>query len=245
MSDQSDRKVALVTGANKGIGFEVARQLAKDHGMAVIIAARDEARGREAAEKLVADGLDARSLVLDVTDPSTAEAAARQVEGWFGRLDVLVNNAGIALDQGSPSQIGLDVLRQTYETNVFGVFNVTMAMLPLLKKSGAARIVNVSSGLGSLAQNSDPNWEFAAIKPLAYNSSKAALNMMTVVFAAELKDSSIKVNAVDPGYTATDLNQHRGTRTLAQGATAAVRLATLADDGPTGGFFDEAGVVPW
>ncbi len=245
MSDQADRKVALVTGANKGIGFEVARQLARDHGMTVVIAARDDARGREAADKLVADGLDARAVVLDVTDPTTAEAAVRQVEEWFGRLDVLVNNAGIALDRVPPSQIGLDVLRQTYETNVFGVFNVTAAMLPLLKKSAAPRIVNVSSGLGSLAQNSDPDWEFAAIKPLAYNSSKAALNMMTVVFAAELKDSSIKVNAVDPGYTATDMNGHQGTQTVAQGATAAVRMATLADDGPTGGFFNEAGVVPW
>jgi len=245
MADQPDRKVALVTGANKGIGFEVARQLGMTHGMTVLIGARDEARGREAADKLKNDGADVRAVLLDVTDPSTAAAVARQVEEWFGRLDVLVNNAGIALDRASPSQIDLDVLRQTYETNVFGVFNVTRAMLPLLRKSPAARIVNVSSGLGSLAQNSDPNWEFAAVKPLAYNSSKAALNMMTVTFAAELKDSSIKVNAVDPGYTATDMNGHQGPQTVAQGATAAVRLATLAADGPTGGFFNEAGVVPW
>lgn len=245
MSNQHDRKVALITGANKGIGFETARQLVFDHGMTVLIAARDEARGREAAEKLGKDGADARPLVLDVTDPTTAEAAAHQVEGWFGRLDVLVNNAGIALDRSSPSQIDIDVLRRTYETNVFGVFNVTKAMLPLLKKSGASRVVNVSSGLGSLAQNSDPDWEFAAIKLLAYNSSKAALNMMTIVFAAEFKDSAIKINATDPGYTATDLNNHQGTQTVAQGATAAVRLATLPDDGPTGGFFNEDGVVPW
>ena len=134
---------------------------------------------------------------------------------------------------------------QTYETNVFGVFAVTQAFLPLLKKSEAGRIVNHSSGLGSLTQNSDPNWDFAGVKPLAYNSSKAALNMMTVVFAAELKDTSIKVNAADPGYTATDLNQNSGPRTVEQGATAAVRLATLPGDGPTGGYFDEDGPVPW
>jgi len=158
---------------------------------------------------------------------------------------VLVNNAGIALDWASPSQIDLDVLRQTYETNVFGVFNVTAALVPLLKKSPAARIVNVSSTLGSLAMNSDPNSQYAEYKSLAYNSSKAALNMMTILFAAEFQDTPFKVNAVCPGYVATDLTQHRGTRTVAQGATAPVRLATLPADGPTGGFFDEAGVVPW
>ena len=139
----------------------------------------------------------------------------------------------------------METLRRTYETNVLGVFAVTKAMLPLLRKSEAGRIVNMSSGLGSLAQNSDPDWEFAGVKPLAYNSSKAALNMITVVFAAELKGTPIKVNAADPGFTATDLNQHRGTRTVEQGATAAVRLATLSAGGPTGGYFDENGVVPW
>ena len=149
------------------------------------------------------------------------------------------------MDDGPASTLGVDTLRRTYETNVFGVFGVTQAMLPLLRKSEAGRIVNMSSGLGSLTQNSDPAWGFAGAKPLAYNSSKAALNMITVILAAELKDTPIKVNAADPGFTATDLNQHRGTRTVAQGATAAIRLATLPVDGPTGGYFDEDGTVPW
>lgn len=240
----ADKKVALITGANKGIGKEIARQLGA-LGMTVLIAARDKQRGEEAAAALTADGADAHAVLLDVTDKASIDAAARQVESEYGRLDVLVNNAGIALDTGAASTLEMDALRRTYETNVFGVFSVTKAFLPLLKKSRAGRIVNVSSGLGSLAQNSDPNWDYAAVKPLAYNSSKAALNMVTVIFAAELKDAGIKVNAADPGYTATDLNQNRGHQTVEQGAVAAVRLAALPDDGPTGGFFDDNGVVPW
>ena len=237
----ADKKIALITGANKGIGKEIARQLAA-LGMTVLIGARDKGRGEEAAAEL---GGDAHAVTLDVTDAASIEAAASQIEAEYGRLDVLVNNAGIALDRGPASTTDVDMMRRTYETNVFGVFAVTQAFLPLLKKSEAGRIVNHSSGLGSLTQNSDPNWDFAAVKPAAYNSSKAALNMLTVIFAAELRDAGIKVNAADPGYTATDLNQNSGPRTVAQGATAAVRLATLPDDGPTGGYFDEDGVVPW
>ena len=240
----ADKQVALITGANKGIGKEIARQLGAQ-GMTVLIGARDQGRGEEAAVELKAGGADAHAIRIDVTDAASIEAAARQIESEYGRLDILVNNAGIALDRGPASALDLETLRRTYETNVFGVFAVTQAMLPLLRKSEAGRIVNHSSGLGSLTQNSDPNWGFAGVKPLAYNSSKAALNMMTVIFAAELKDTGIKVNAADPGYTATDLNQHSGPRTVEQGATAAVRLATLPADGPTGGYFDEDGVVPW
>ena len=238
----ADKKVALITGANKGIGKEIARQLGA-LGMTVLIGARDRQRGEEAATELTANGADAHPVVLDVTDQASIDAALKQVESGYGRLDVLVNNAGIALDTGSASSVDLDTLRRTYETNVFGVFSVTKAFLPLLKKSEAGRIVNLSSGLGSLSQNADPEWEYGAVKPLAYNSSKAALNMMTVIFAAELKELGIKVNAADPGYTATDLNQNQGHRTVAQGATAAVRLATLPADGPTGGYFDEDGAV--
>jgi NAD(P)-dependent dehydrogenase (short-subunit alcohol dehydrogenase family) len=183
--------------------------------------------------------------VLDVTDQQTITAAARLIETEFGRLDVLVNNAGVALDRVPPSQLEMEVLRRTYETNVFGVFATTKAMLPLLRRSPASRIVNMSSGLGSLTQNSDPRYPFAAVKLLAYNSSKTAVNAMTVLFAAELKDTGIKVNAADPGYVATDMNQHQGTRTVAQGSVAPVRLATLPPDGPTGGYFDENGPVPW
>ena len=242
----SEKPLALITGANKGIGYEIARQLGKDHGMTVLIGARDETRGRDAAGKLAADGIDARPLRLDVTDPASVEAAARHIERDFGgKLDVLVNNAGVALERCPASETDLSKFKATYDTNVFGPFVVTKAMLPLLKKSSAGRVVNVSSGLGSLTQNSDPNWEYAKVKPLAYNSSKAALNMQTVLFADELKDTPIKVNAADPGYTATDLNGHQGHRTVDEGARAAVRLATLPEDGPTGGYFDEAGPVPW
>ncbi len=239
-------KIALITGANKGIGKEIARQLGA-LGMTVLVGARDSGRGEEAAAELSTGGADAQAIVLDVTDPATINAAAAEIESKYGRLDVLVNNAGIALDGGPSSAFTLELatLRRTYETNVFGVFSVTQAFVPLLKKSETGRIVNMSSGLGSLTENSNPNGQYAAVKPLAYNSSKAALNMMTVIFAAELKDTPIKVNAADPGYTATDLNGHSGPRTVAQGAAIAVHLATLPADGPTGGYFDENGVVPW
>ncbi len=240
----ADSKIALITGANKGIGKEIARQLGAQ-GMTVLVGARDTQRGAEAAAELTQAGITASAISLDVTDQGSIDAAAGKIEADYGRLDVLVNNAGIALDSGPASGLDLEDLRRTYETNVFGVFAVTQAMLPLLRKSEAGRIVNLSSGLGSLTQNSDAHWEFAGVKPLAYNSSKAALNMLTIILAAELKDTGIKVNAADPGYTATDLNQHSGTRTVEQGATAAVHLATLPAEGPTGGYFDEDGAVPW
>ena len=241
----AEPKIALITGANKGIGKEIARQLGLQ-GMTVLIGARDIGRGSEAADELKKMGITAHAVQIDVTAEPSIEAAAQAVERDYGRLDVLVNNAGVSLDaMNAPSTVDVDILRRTYETNVFGVFAVTKAMLPLLRKSEAGRIVNLSSGLGSLTQNSDPAYIYGAVKPVAYNSSKAALNMITVIFAAELKDTAIKVNAADPGYTATDLNHHSGPRTVEQGATVAVRLATLPDDGPTGGYFDEDGVVPW
>ena len=240
----SSRKLALVTGANKGIGKEIARQLASQ-GITVLLGARSMERGEAAACELRSMGLDAHAIELDVTNQQTIDDAALKINSDYGKLDILVNNAGIALDRGAGLSVELETIKQTFDTNVFGVFAVTKAMLPLLLKSEAGRIVNLSSGLGSLTQNSDPNWGFAGIKPIAYNTSKAALNMMTVIMASELKDTAIKVNAADPGYTATDLNQHSGPRTVEQGATAAVHLATLDADGPTGGYFDEDGVVPW
>lgn len=239
------RTIALVTGANRSLGLEISRQLATFHNMTVLIGARDWSRGREAADRLSAEGLDVRAIVLDVTDQSTIDAAAQRIATEFGRLDVLVNNAGVFLDQGPPSQLEMDVLRRTYETNVFGLFAVTKAMIPLLRRSTAGRIVNMSSGLGSLAQNSDPSWEFAAFKLLAYNSSKTTVNAITVMFAAELKEAGIKVNSADPGYTATDMNEYKGRQTVAQGAVVPVRLATLPQDGPTGGFFDGNGPASW
>lgn len=244
MSDDLKGKVALITGANKGIGYEIARQLGS-RGATVIVGARDKELGTKASNQLVSSQIDAQVVQLDVTDQKTIDYTANQIEREFGKLDILVNNAGILIDQVPPSQLDIETLKQTYETNVFGVFAVTKAMLPLLKKSTAGRIVNISSSLGSLTQNSDPNYEFAGMKLLAYNSSKTAVNALTVLFASELKDTPIKVNAADPGFTATDINQYRGYRTVEQGATSAVILATLPDDGVTGGFFDENGVVPW
>ena len=241
----ADTTIALITGANKGIGKEIARQLGA-RGMTVLIGARDARRGEEAAAELKAGGADAHFLPLDVTDEAGIRAAAAQIEADYGKLDVLVNNAGIAIDPGLSSALTLELadLRRTYETNVFGVFSVTQAFVPLLQRSQAGRIVNLSSTLGSLTDNSDPQWAFAAVKPLAYNSSKAALNMITVIFAASLQDTPIKVNAACPGSVETDLNPY-GARTAEQGAAVVVRLATLPADGPTGGFFDEGGIVPW
>lgn len=236
--------IALITGANKGIGLEIARQLGTQ-GITVLIGARDEKRGSVAAEKLQAENIDAHAVQLDVTNQQSIDAAAKHIESKFGKLDILVNNAGIFIDNAPPSQLDIEVLRRTYETNFFGVFAVTKAMLPLLRKSQQGRIVNISSGLGSLTQNSDPNYEFASAKMLAYHSSKTAVNAMTVQFAHELKDTPIKVNSADPGYVATDINNNNGTRTVQQGASTPVRLATLPADGPTGSFFDDNGVVPW
>ncbi|MBN3889260.1 MAG: SDR family oxidoreductase [Nostoc sp. JL31] len=246
MSEDLKGKVALITGANKGIGYEIARQLGS-RGATVLVGARDIRRGEEAADKLRFSEIHARTIQLDVSDQKTIDSAAKQIESEFGKLDILVNNAGIISDGDRlpPSQVDIETLRHTYETNVFGVFAVTKALLPLLKKSKAGRIVNLSSSLGSLTQNSDPNYEFADFKLLAYNSSKTAVNAITVLLAAELKDTPIKINAADPGFTATDINQYQGYRTVEQGAIAAVRLATLPDDGSSGGFFDENGVVPW
>ncbi|MDZ8134989.1 MAG: SDR family oxidoreductase [Nostoc sp. DedQUE04] len=246
MSEDLKGKVALITGANKGIGYEIARQLGS-RGATVLVGSRDIGRGEEAANKLRLNQIDAQTIQLDVSDQKTIDSAAKQIESEFGKLDILVNNAGIISDGDRlpPSQVDIETLRHTYETNVFGVFAVTKALLPLLKKSEAGRIVNLSSGLGSLTQNSDPNYEFANSKLLAYNSSKTAVNAITVLLAAELKDTPIKINAADPGFTATDINQYQGYRTVEQGAIAAVRLATLPDDGSSGGFFDENGVVPW
>ena len=255
MNEQStDRKVALVTGANKGIGRAAAEQLAA-LGMTVLVGARDPRRGEEATAALQAAGGDAHAIALDVTDRVAVVAAANEVEDRFGRLDVLINNAGItgsgqvspeeAWDQ-VPSTIGLDMVRVVFETNVFGVISVTNAMLPLLRRSPAPRIVNVSSHAASLTITSDPKGPLAGLlSSAAYTPSKAALNALTVQYANELRKDGILVNAAAPGYVDTDSNNHTGFLTPAQGAAVLVRLATLGADGPTGGFFSEDGSVPW
>ncbi|MGW5669790.1 SDR family oxidoreductase [Micromonospora sp. NPDC003776] len=245
--------IALITGANKGIGLATARQLGA-RGMTVLLGARDETRGREAERALRAEGVEARFVALDVTDEKSAAAVAELVEREYGRLDVLVNNAGIVRADGTalPSETTLATLREVYETNVFGVVAVTNALLPLLRRAPAARIVNVSSEVGSIAVMTDPQGALFELTSVPYPSSKTALNMVTAMYAKELRDTPIKVNAANPGYCATDLNHHSGFRTPEQGAEVSVHLATLAADGPSGllwGFEMDAGggygVLPW
>jgi NAD(P)-dependent dehydrogenase (short-subunit alcohol dehydrogenase family) len=245
MAEHSNNRIALVTGANKGIGYETARRLASQ-GATVLLGARDEQRGKEAAAKLQAEGLDVQFLPIDVNNEATHKAARRFIEDKFGKLDILVNNAAVALDMDQkPSEVDKQTLRKTFDTNFFGVIAVTQALLPLIRKSDAGRIVNVSSGLGSLTQHSDPTWAFYPVKLLAYNTSKTALNAFTVTLAYELKDTAIKVNSADPGYTATDMNGHSGYKTVEQGADVIIQLANLPADGATGGYFDDQGVLPW
>ncbi|MDR3688540.1 MAG: SDR family NAD(P)-dependent oxidoreductase [Fimbriimonas sp.] len=236
------RRVALVTGANKGIGFEVARQLAQ-RGMTVFLGARDAARGGAAAKALAAGDLDVRPLILDLARPETMQVAAEAIDGEFQRLDILVNNAGVNdPEDGSPGTVDLDAVRRVFETNFFGTVLVTQIMLPLIRKSASGRIVNVSSGLGSLSSMSAAEGissDFAQL--LGYSSSKAALNMFTIHLARELKGTGILVNAAAPGFTATDMNNFRGHQTVEEGARVPVQLALLPNDGPTGGYFDKNG----
>ncbi|GAB3148040.1 SDR family oxidoreductase [Amycolatopsis stemonae] len=249
--NETTTRIALVTGANKGIGRATAEQLAA-LGMTVLVGARDRQRGAAAAAEMSGD---VHPIVLDVTDAATIDEAAEEVEERFGRLDVLVNNAGItgsgpvspvdALDQ-VPSTVDLAMVRAVFETNVFGVIAVTNALLPLLRRAPAPRIVNVSSGAGSLTIASDPGGPLAALPAsAAYSPSKSAVNALTVQYANELRKDGILVNAADPGYVDTDINNHTGFLTTAQGAAAVVRLATLGAEGPTGGFFGADGAVPW
>jgi NAD(P)-dependent dehydrogenase (short-subunit alcohol dehydrogenase family) len=256
-----DTTIALVTGANKGIGFETARQLGA-RGVTVLIGARDEARGI-AAERALRGGLqglrgprvgvDAHFVPLDVTDATSVREAADWIEKEYGRLDILVNNAGIAVGGGPPSETDLEAMHEVFQTNVFGVIMVTNAMLPLLRRAPAARIVNVSSEVGSIAAMTDPGSPLAQMPAgLAYPSSKTALNMITALYAKELRDTPIKVNAANPGYTATDLNGNSGFRSAAEGAEVSVNLATLDASGPTGTLWGYLwspqgayGALPW
>jgi NAD(P)-dependent dehydrogenase (short-subunit alcohol dehydrogenase family) len=238
----SESKTALITGANKGIGYEIAAGLGA-LGWRVGVGARDGQRREAAVAKLRAAGADAFGVPLDVTDDASVTAAA----GLIGELDVLVNNAGITGGMPQePTRISPETMRAVVETNVIGVIRVTNAMLPLLRRSASPRIVNMSSSVGSLARQSGPGAE-TTTGPIsaAYAPSKSFLNAVTIQYARELGDTNILVNAGCPGYTATDLNGFRGYRTPEQGAAIAIHLATLPDDGPTGGFFEDAGPVPW
>ena len=223
----------LITGGNRGIGFETARQLIQ-LGHTVFIGARDEARGQQAATKL-----GARFLQLDVTDDASVDAAAKAI----GSLDVLINNAGISGPMVPVLEITVEAMRTVYETNVFSVVRVTRAMLPLLRKSSGPVIVNVGSGLGSSSVVLDPRRLESKVPALAYASSKSALAMLTVQYSMALPE--VRVNVVDPGYTATDFNQHRGHQTVEQGAEIIVKMARVGRDGPTGTFSNRHGTVTW
>ena len=249
-----NKPVALVSGANQGIGLQIAKDLAAQ-GFAVLVGSRDLARGEAAAKEV---GPDAHALQLDVTDQASIATAVERIREEFGRLDALVNNAAISntkmppdmsVEEYSkstrPSNVSLDELRAVFETNVFGVVAVTQAMLPLLREAPAARIVNVSSGAGSLTRNSNPAFPYRSIFGPVYPASKTALNAMTLAMAIELETTGIKVNAACPGFTKTNLNNYAGTQTVEEGAREPVRLALIGPDGPTGTFSNAAGPLPW
>ncbi|MEO8900252.1 MAG: SDR family oxidoreductase [Polyangiaceae bacterium] len=235
----STRKTALITGANKGIGREIARQLGHK-GYSVWLGCRDTERGEQAATDLRKEGIDARALALDVTNDDSVKAAAVSYGKTSDTLDVLVNNAGVSTGgYAAPSEASLDDMHTLYEVNVFGPVRVTQAFVPLLCRAGQGRIVMMSSSLGSISEQLDMTSGTYGVNLLGYNSSKSALNMITVSFAKELATHGIKVNAANPGYVATDLNNHQGYRSVEQGAAIAVHLATLGPMGPTAGFFDD------
>lgn len=244
-------KTALITGANKSIGFETARQLLQ-LGYYVYLGSRDEQKGQQAVDQLKSEGFDSiEPLTIDVDDLDSIKAARTSLGQKTNELDVLINNAGIS--GGFPQtalEADINVFRQVLETNFFGVIETTQAFIDLLKQSQEPRIVNVTSGLGSLTLHSDPTWKYYQVKGACYTASKAALNAYTIVLAYELRDTPFKVNAVDPGYTATDFNHHSGPGTVPDAAARLVKAATLGSDGPTGQFFSddnapETGISPW
>lgn len=250
-----DTRIALVTGANKGIGLETARLLGKE-GMTVLVGARDTGRGNAAEKALRAEDLDAHTVSLDVTDEGSIETAAAQVEDVYGRLDVLVNNAGAAFGTGrSPSTSDPEQMRALLDVNTVSVVAMTNAFLPLLRRSRRGRVVNVSSEVGSIGAMTDPGGPFFGMSgALGYPVSKTAVNMITALYAKELAKTSVKVNAANPGFCATDLNGHSGDRTAEQGARVVVHLATLPDDGPHGALWghlageedpESYGALPW
>jgi NAD(P)-dependent dehydrogenase (short-subunit alcohol dehydrogenase family) len=234
-------KVALITGANKGLGFEIARQLGQQ-GVTVVLGARDNAKAEEAAKKLKAEGVDAHAVKLDVTKEADVAALPAFFESKFGRLDILVNNAGVMLDFGGVTR---DTFRQTYETNVIAPYFITQALLPLLKAAPAGRIVNHSSVMGSMTAIGDPNRIPPEWALPAYCSSKAALNMLTVTTARTLEGTNVKVNSAHPGWVKTDMGSDQAPMEIVDGAKTAVALALLPDDGPTGGFFHMGENLPW
>ena len=242
----STKKIALITGANKGIGLETARQLGKQ-GITVLTGARDEAKSGQAAETLRKEGLDAHGIVIDVNDAGSIQKAAAGIERDHGRLDILVNNAGVMLDDDKkkPSEQSLEVWRKTFDTNLFGLIATTQAFLPLLRKSAAGRIVNLSSILGSIHFHATPGSPTYDNKVAAYNVSKSAVNAFTVQLAYELKDTPMKVNAAHPGWVKTEMGGEGATMEISDGAKTSVALATAGADGPNGAFLHMGETLPW
>jgi NAD(P)-dependent dehydrogenase (short-subunit alcohol dehydrogenase family) len=240
------KKIALITGANKGIGLETARQLGKQD-ITVLAGARDEAKANEAAAELHKEGLDVHGIVIDVNDEGSIQKAAARIERDYGRLDILVNNAGVMLDdqKNKPSEQSLEVWRKTFETNLFGLVATTQALLPLLRKSAAGRIVNLSSILGSITLHATPGSPVYDSKLPAYDVSKSAVNAYTVHLAWELKDTPIKVNAAHPGWVKTEMGGEGATMEIQDGAKTSVALATLGPDGPNGGYLHMGETLPW
>jgi NAD(P)-dependent dehydrogenase (short-subunit alcohol dehydrogenase family) len=242
-------KLALISGANKGIGLETARQLAP-LGFTVLLGARDAAKGEAAAKQLQSEGLDVHFVQLDVTKQADIDAAAALIETQYnGTLDVLINNAGVNADEtwGKKGVSGTPTseLVSTFETNLFAVHALTMALLPALKKAPAARIVNLSSILGSVSYHATPGSPVYSMKSYAYNTSKAALNMFTIHLAYELRRTKIKVNSAHPGWVKTDMGGDAAPMEIVDGAKTSIQLATLPDDGPSGGFFHLGKSIPW
>lgn len=240
-------KVALITGANKGLGYEMARQLAQK-GITVVLAARDQAKGEAAAEKLRQTGLDVRFLKLDVTNKRDYTETTAFLGKNFGKLDILINNAGISADGFAGTSVSATTeqsLRDTFETNFFAPIALTQALVPLLKKSEAGRIVNMSSILGSQTLHADPSSPIYNAKALSYDASKVALNSFTIHLAHELKDTNVKVNSAHPGWVKTDMGTDAAPMEIPEGAKTGVALALLDENGPSGGFFHLGQVLPW
>jgi len=242
----STKKIALITGANKGIGLETARQLGKQ-GITVLAGARDEAKANGAAAELRKEGLDVHGIVIDVNEEGSIRETAARIERDYGHLDILVNNAGVMLgDRGQkPSEQSLELWRKTFETNLFGLVATTQALLPLLRKSAAGRIVNLSSILGSNTLHATPGSPIYDSKQPAYDVSKSAVNAWTVHLAWELKDTPIKVNAAHPGWVKTEMGGEGANMEIEDGAKTSVALATLGPDGPNGGFVHMGETLPW
>ena len=244
----TEKKVALITGANKGLGLETARQLGKE-GITVLIGARDAGRGNTAVEELKKEGVDAHFIHVDLEDPSTFHVAYKAIERQYGKLDILVNNAGISVEKGwginTTPQSSSEDLRKTFDVNFFNLVEFTQILLPLIEKAPAGRIVNLSSILGSLELHATPGSPIYDTKGFAYNTSKTALNQFTVHLAQALKDTNVKVNSAHPGWVKTDLGTDAAPMNVVDGAKTSVWLATLPADGPNGGYFHMQDRLPW